>query len=38
MVQDQLIVAKDGRQNPPSLRQTRPDVLQQFKTTGFTCQ
>ena len=32
MVQDQLIVAKDGRHNPHSLRQTRPDVLQQFKT------
>ena len=32
MVQDQLIVAKDGRHNPPSLRQTGPDVLQQFKT------
>ena len=32
MVQDQLIVAKDGRHNPPSLRQTGPDLLQQFKT------
>ena len=32
MVQDQLIVAKDGRHNPPSFRQARPDVLQQFKT------
>ena len=32
MVQDQLIVAKDGKYNPPSLRQAGPDVLQQFKT------
>ena len=32
MVQDQLIVAKDGRHNPHSLRQIRPNVLQQFKT------
>ena len=32
MVQDQLIVAKDGRHNPPSLRQAGPDGLQQFKT------
>ena len=32
MVQEQLIVAKDGRHNPYSLRRTRLNVLQQFKT------
>ena len=32
MVQDQLVVSKNGRHNPPSLRQAGPDVLQQFKT------
>ena len=32
MVQDQLIVAEDGIHNPQVLRQTRPYVLQKFKT------